>query len=235
MKPAKAPLAAPEIPPSIGASGLKGLTRNLGEPAPTKAPGFSAKTPYLGLVDSVYPVFNCDINESSMSASAVVPRKSADLTKSATDHAIRPFILLVMVGRCMPRKAARALCDLFCAVKSILTFQAITDSAYCTSVSTFFLAVAGADVVIVGPLLFMFLIDNNKCIYRFAFCQRKRYIVSYEETTERERNIWHEGMAEGTGDFLSPSCCFYGVIGCDCLQKAEWRNSLAAAGFVVFS
>ena len=157
MKPAKAPLAAPEIPPSIGASGLKGLTRNLGEPAPTKAPGFSAKTPYLGLVDSVYPVFNCDINESSMSASAVVPRKSADLTKSATDHAIRPFILLVMVGRCMPRKAARALCDLFCAVKSILTFQAITDSAYCTSVSTFFLAVAGADVVIVGPLLFMFL------------------------------------------------------------------------------
>ena len=80
-----------------------------------------------------------------------------------------------------------------------------------------------------------FLIDNNKCIYRFAFRQRKRYIVSYEETTERERNIWHEGMAEGTGDFLSPSCCFYGVIGCDCLQKTEWRNSLAAAGFVVFS
>ena len=217
MKPAKAPLAAPKILLSTGASGLKGLTRNLGAPAPSKAPGFSAKTPYSGLADSVYPVFNCDINESSMSASAVVPRKSADLTKSATDHAIRPFILLVMVGRCMPRKAARALCDLFCAVKSILTFQAITDSAYCTSVSTFFLAGAGADVVIVSPMLFVFLNRQQQVYHRFAFRQRKRYIVGYEETTGRERNIRHEGMAKSTGDLLSQTCRLHGVIGCDCL------------------
>ncbi|EFG26252.2 Uncharacterised protein [Scardovia inopinata] len=52
-----------------------------------------------------------------------------------TDHAIRPFILLVMVGLWIPRNEAKALCDLSCAVSSILTFHAMTSSAYCTSSS----------------------------------------------------------------------------------------------------
>lgn len=107
-KPAKAPLAAPEIPPSTGASGLKGLTRNLGEPAPTKAPGFSAKTPYSA--DFAYPASALLRIVSSIRALGVTPRKSAVVTRSLTDHPTLPHIFMDIALLVMPKASPSAFC-----------------------------------------------------------------------------------------------------------------------------